>query len=190
MKTGSRLVNELLKKSLVLGGVFLFLTGTAQMTDSDNDFKKCDKNKDKKISQSEFSDRYSNDDNLTGDNQDVQYDENKFYESSYDLWDENKDSRLSEDEWKTGYDASYGEYLDGDFSSYDVNQNGYLEIEEYQRALLDSDYYSSWDTNQDNSLDNEEYSAVVFQCADKNGDSYIDEDEYKEYNEKNDSSMR
>ena len=181
MKTGRKLlVTKLFKKSLILGGMLLFLAGSAQTTKND-DFKKCDKNGDKKISKTEFSDRYSSDDKG---NKDVQYDEDKFYESSYGLWDADKDNRLSEGEWKNGFDASYGYYIGDEFSKYDVNQNGYIEFEEYQRALFNSDYYSSWDVNRDNSVDQKEYSDMVFQSVDKNDDNYIDEDEYNEYNKR------
>ena len=181
MKRESRLVTEFVKKSLVLGGVLLFFAGTAQNNDN---FKKCDKDGDKKISKTEFSDRYSSDDdNLRTESKDMQYDENKFYESSYELWDTDNDNRLSEDEWRTGYESSYGDYVEDDFTSYDANQNKYLEREEYQSSLSESDYYSNTDKNKDQSLDNKEYSTVVFECADKNRDSYLDEDEFKDYHE-------
>lgn len=185
MKTGKKLVTEMFKKSLVVAGVLLFLAGTAQTSKSD--FKKCDKDGDKKISKTEFSDRYSDDHKAK---KDVKYDEDKFYESSYSLWDADKNSRLSEGEWKDGFDASYGYYVEDDFSKYDVNQNGTIEFEEYQRALFNSEYYSNWDVNRDNTVDQKEYSDMVFQSVDKNDDNYLDEDEYAEYHKRKDSYTR
>ncbi len=238
MKTKRNILTELLKKSLVLGGVLLFFASTGQTTKTGNDFKSWDTNNDNRISRTEFTDRYSNDyvgnagtsyemndndndvdvfdnnannndmvdndrddngvfdsgkndtgilDDNDNDNEGLSnetndtFDNNRFYESSYLMWDADKDNRLNQDEWQSGYDYSYGDYLNNDFNSYDTDKDGYLEYQEYYDSLGNTDYYSKWDTNKDNSLDNKEYSDMVFDSWDRNKNGYIDQNEYNDY---------
>lgn len=174
-----------IKMNLVMCGIFLFFAGTAQTTSDKNDFNACDKNKDKKISKTEFSEQFSEDvkknEDFMSDSKEGAYDEQTYYESSYNELDRNRDGKLSKDEWETGYDETYGHYVSEDYEGYDLNNDGYLSYEEYQKSLENTDYFKDRDKNRDQSIDSEEYSDEVFDKYDKNKDDYLDESEFSEY---------
>ncbi len=127
-----------------------------------------------------FDDNDTDTGGLSDETNDV-FDNDRFYESSYNMWDADNDNLLNEDEWQSGYDYSYGDYVNDDFNSYDTDKDGYLEYQEYYNSLGNSDYYSNWDKNKDNSLDSNEYSDMVFDSWDRDHNGYIDENEYNDY---------
>jgi len=185
MKTKNNYLVEFFKKSLVLAGVLLFFASTGQMTEHENDFKSCDKDKDSKISKTEFSDRFSEDvkknKDLMPGSKDGKYDNKTYYESSYRELDRDRDNKLNEDEWEAGYDVSYGHYVSEDFEGYDYNNDGYLSYDEYEKSLNQTEFYNDRDKNRDKQIDSEEYSDVVFDRYDQNSGNYLDENEYGKY---------
>lgn len=184
-KTTQKSYFALVRMTLVLFGIVLFFAGTAQTTGSDRDFKKCDKDKDKKISKTEFSERFSEDvkkdkELMPGSNEGV-YDDEAFYESSYQRFDTNRDEKLNKEEWENGFDETYGHYVSEDYEGYDYNNDGYLSYGEYQKSMEKTDYFKDYDKNRDNTVDSNEYSEKVFDSYDRNKDDYLDASEYGEY---------
>ena len=182
-KTTRKSYFTVVKMNLIALGTMLFLAGAAQT--SNDDFKSCDADKDKKISKTEFSEQFSEDvkegkDLMPGSDKGV-YDDETFYESSYRNYDKNRDEKLSKEEWETGFDETYGHYVSEDYEGYDYNNDGYLSYEEYQKSLENTDYFKDWDKNRDNNVDSSEYSEKMFDSYDRNKDNYLDESEYGEY---------
>ncbi len=183
-KTTRKTIFAVIKMNLVMLGIMLFFAGAAQTGNQDDDFKSCDVNKDKKISKTEFSDRFSEDvkkdkDLMPGSNNGT-YDEESFYRSSYQNLDRNRDEKLDKNEWEDGL-RPYGHYVAEDYEGYDYNNDGYLSYEEYQKSLGNTDYFKDWDKNRDSSIDSNEYSEKVFDKYDKNKDDYLDESEFNDY---------
>lgn len=182
MKTRFKNVKWFLKVNLLMGAVLISLLAVGQtyqtQNTGDSSFTDWDKDSDKKISKTEFSDRYTQD---YGDEWKRNTSDEGFYETSYGVWDTNRDQRLSEDEWKYGYDTSYGDYVSDDYSSVDTNGDGYVDYNEYYGSLGETDYYSSYDQDGDNDLNDDEVSNMVFDNWDENKDGYIDENEYDSY---------
>ncbi len=97
-------------------------------------FRYVDKDNDKTVSPEEWNEGYNY---LYG-----------TYESDFDIFDADKDGILDTDEWNIGLADSEW------FNDFDENDDGKISAEEWENGL-----FESWDDNQDGFIDNDEYTS-------------------------------
>ncbi|MFW5644668.1 MAG: EF-hand domain-containing protein [Bacteroidota bacterium] len=140
-----------------------------------NDF---DKDGDGRIDQEEFIDTYTAY-YLKWEGVENGYpDDEGFYSSLYHIWDIDKDKKLNKEEWMMGYNYYYGEFIVKEYESVDADQDGFIEYEDFNDVLRDSDFFASWDRDASDYLDEEELAHGLFAVWDVDNNGYLDADEF------------
>lgn len=108
--------------------------------------------------------------------------ENEYSVAFFDTWDINEDENLDEDEWNTAL-ADYG--LDDDpawaWATWNTDNDAFVEEEEFDLELGDTEYFAVWDVNDDNLLDEREYAKGIYALwIEAEDDGILDDNEYKD----------
>lgn len=149
--------------------------------ENETDFSNYDRDGDGLWSEEEFGESYGSDLAVWDEDKDKTLNEDEFYNSLYADTDRNKDEKIDEKEWKEGRN-SYGDYAqEEDFASFDADEDGFLNSEEWNEVFANSEWFSDFDKNEDNQIAEEEWNAGVFDKWDKNDDDQWDEREYADY---------
>lgn len=97
-------------------------------------------------------------------NRDGRMNEDEFMTYSYNNIDVNSDNLIDENEWNDYTSIWYEPYdIDADtaeFSSYDTDNDGFIEMSEYESSY-DSDLYTYWDSDNDGFIETNEYEQVA-----------------------------
>lgn len=106
-------------------------------------------------------------------------DEREFVKSFFELWDRNNDGKVSRSEWNTAAE-DYGVNA-ADWSALDPDKDGFLEMVEFDKGILEIGWYNAWDLDKDKLLTDREYIFGVYNLWDTNGDNVLDEKERRLY---------
>lgn len=109
------------------------------------------------------------------------FDDTDYYENTYDVWDADDNDLLDENEWYLGYDYSYGDYVVTDFDAVDTDGDGYVDYDEYESSLGNTDLFNEWDVDQDQTLNNNEIARMVFNNWDYDNSNFIEKTEWEEF---------
>jgi Ca2+-binding EF-hand superfamily protein len=115
--------------------------------------------------------------------EDPYLDDEDFYSSVYRIWDLDNDDYMSEEEWVRGYEYYYGDYVVLEYMDVDIDNDGFIDYDEYYGSLADTDFFMTWDANKDNYLDEEELANGVFEVWDRDDSGVIEKDEYEEFDD-------
>lgn len=91
------------------------------------------------------------------------------------------DAGITQEEWEDGYSRMFSNRVQNKFSTYDLDNTQYLDIEEWNKVFIDSDWFESYDINSDNILSEEEINNGFFNDWDYNQDGNIDKEEFLKY---------
>ena len=89
-------------------------------------------------------------------------------------WDSDSNGELTQDEWVTSFEEF------GYFDKIDENENGVLNIDEVDQALI-SDYEMQWDIDDGGLVEQEEALIALFNAYDENDDAIMDEREFDDF---------
>ncbi len=146
------------------------------------DFQDFDKNEDKVITEDEFSDVFAANYYEDWNSEDDEYlDDEDFYNKTYQMWDTDDNNRLSKEEWTFGYDNYFGDYVVTDYSAIDVDQDGFIEYNEFNNEMYGGKFYPSWDLDKSMDLNEEELSQGVFKHWDLDNNGTIENDEFNKF---------
>lgn len=82
---------------------------------------------------------------------------------SYDLIDRDDSGMIDSKEWDDYTSVWYDPYdvtYTGEFEYYDTDNDGFIEVSEYENAY-DEDIYQAWDTDNDGFVEVEEYNTAA-----------------------------
>lgn len=161
-----------------------YATGDEVIDDgvADNGFGEYDLNDDGLWDSDEFGDAYE-EDWTTWDSDDDNYlNDNEFYTTYYSWIDTDNDNRIDQNEWNVGYNNLYGDYgTVEDFGEYDLNDDGFLDDNEWFEGWGDSNWFSDYDLNDDELVDNDEWDEGLFGLWDEDDDDSWNEQEYNTF---------
>lgn len=158
-------------------------TVTEPTTTTDDSFAQYDTNRDNQWDENEFSQSYQSE--YSGYDRDASGDLNneEFSGATFRSTDRNRDNTISRQEWDEGYNNTYGDYTNqDDFDRFDTDQSGDLSDTEWNQGFGQSNMFSTYDEDQNNSVSMQEWTRANFSRWDRNGDGYLDQQEFQEYN--------
>lgn len=151
---------------------------------SEEAFNKWDSDRDRRWNSEEFRARVENEglyENWDTGGDEI-FSENEFHGSYFDDWDEDGNEYLNEEEYRTGYRTWRDDYREN-FTDLDLNQDGQLDLTEYEAGMQERGTIREWDTNNDGNLTEDEVNTGAFNSWDSNQDGYLEFNEYDEVNE-------
>ncbi len=112
-------------------------------------------------------------------NNDTGIDRDEFGTGLFGLWDRDRNNELTEQEWRDGAGRWYGADGNfGEFSAWDTNRDGMLDMNEYNLGIGTTGYYDRWDADRNSFVDENEFGTGLFSTWDTNRDSNIDANEW------------
>ncbi|MFD2515962.1 hypothetical protein ACFSRY_18970 [Pontibacter locisalis] len=113
-------------------------------------------------------------------NKDKHLSEVEFTSSFNNVWDVNGEGRVSQSEWETAI-SDFGVKA-ADWTAWNTDGDGYMETAEFEADFAQIGWFSTWDQDKDNLVTEQEYTAGVYQLWDTDGDNQLDRTEYTRYN--------
>lgn len=99
---------------------------------------------------------------------------------SFYVLDANNDGTLDEKEWSVLYSYAYrNKNIPAIYTTWDTNQNGLLNVNEYNKRWEKLFLLNKWDANGDGVWSKAEFFKGLFKMWDVNGDNRIDPLEYR-----------
>lgn len=105
----------------------------------------------------------------------------EFYEAMFYNADIDKSGRLDENEFNQGAVLLYGDYIGPELSSFDQNEDGKLNKNEWVGAFKNAQWFEEFDLNNNNFVNQEEWNAGLFHQWDLDKNSKIEESEFIRY---------
>lgn len=106
-------------------------------------------------------------------------DEDEFATNVFAVWDEDDDARLTEAEWNEEAEGWFGAEA-GAFDDWDLNDDTFLDENEFRTGLGERDLFGDWDLNDNEMLEENEFGEGVFGLWDENDDTFIETGEWEE----------
>lgn len=99
-----------------------------------------------------------------------------YYSTTQDI-----NNAITEEAWNEGYLRMYRNWADDNFSDFDLDENNFLNLEEWQEIFKESGWFEFYDTNSNSLLTEAELNTGLFSDWDLNNDGTLDENEFDHY---------
>lgn len=179
-----KIIFKKIKKTAVLLLFTCSIIGPVAAQEHDKNFEDFDLDSDGLVERNEFVDVFVKNYSADWDNtDDTGLDDEDFYLTNFTMLNKDENEYLDEAEWMFAHDYFNGDYLNEDYTLYDVDGDGYVEYNEYYDALYDSDYFLSWDVDRDGYLDQYELAYAVFDNWDMNDNYVLNRSEFNSFDQ-------
>ena len=154
-------------------------TGTLQ----DDGFAQFDTDRDDRWNENEFSESYQAE--FSGYDTDTagSFNQEQFSAATFRSVDRDRNNSISRQEWDEGYNNSFGDHVNqDDFDRFDTDQSGDLSDAEWNEGFRESNWFGTYDQDQNQTVSRQEWNRANFSRWDRNGDGYLDRQEFDAYN--------
>ncbi|NJW52351.1 hypothetical protein [Salinimicrobium oceani] len=158
------------------------MTETETMTN--DGFAEYDANSDSQWDENEFTESYQGE--FSGYDADTSGDLNneEFVAATFITTDRNRDSSITREEWDAGFRNNYGSFVsEEDYSKFDTDKSGDLSNEEWNVAFTKTTWFTKLDADQNKTVSSEEWNKANFSRWDRNGDGFLNRQEFQAYNQ-------